>query len=462
VLVVGCSDAVTSTGDGGNDAASDGGAPDSGASPDTGSLADSGDPNDGLTAAELATLGKMSPLPTVPADTTNKYADDAKAAALGQMLFFDKSYSGALTVGDDGSNGGLGMAGDTGKVACRSCHGGPDLDDLRSKPNNVSLGTDFGTRNAPGITNSSFYKWTNWGGRFDSQWSLPLAVAENAKIMKSSRLQIAHMLWTKYRTEYNATFAVALDADLDPSAVNASRFPAAGKPKASANDPDGAWEGMTSGDRDIVNVIFANYGKALQAYERLLVSRNAPFDRYVAGDRSALTQGARRGVKLFLGKAKCVQCHSGPNLSDDDFHALGVPQTGLHVPATDLGRNADVPPLLASVFNTAGNFSDDKNTGKLTNLTQTMAQRGQFRTKSLRGVADSAPYMHAGELATLADVVAFYDVGGGDTGDAGVTKDPLMIPLALSTQEKADLVELMQTAFTGDPVPAKLQLDTSK
>src|SRR5437868_5521131 len=87
-----------------------------------------------------------------------------------------------------GRGRGQGVVGDTGKVACASCHGvgSQDLDDQRSAPNNVSLGTDYGPRNALGMVNSSFYKWTNWGGKFDSQWSLPLAVAENAKIMKST------------------------------------------------------------------------------------------------------------------------------------------------------------------------------------------------------------------------------------------------------------------------------------
>ena len=91
----------------------------------------------------------QSPLPAVPADSTNAYADDAAAAVLGQRLYFDRSYSGPLTVGNDGTNGGLGDAGVSGLVACVSCHGSVTGDDNRSTPNNVSLGTDFGTRNAP-------------------------------------------------------------------------------------------------------------------------------------------------------------------------------------------------------------------------------------------------------------------------------------------------------------------------
>ena len=431
------------------------------AMPDAAQAADAAKPQPdadpyALTPDEMTAVGKLSPLPAVPADTTNAFADNAAAAALGQKLFFDKSYSGALAVGDDGTNGGLGMVGDTGKVACASCHGvgSQDLDDQRSVPNDVSLGTDYGPRNALGMVNSSFYKWTNWGGKFDSQWSLPLAVAENAKIMKSTRLQVAHMLWTKYKTEYNAVFPVALDAALDPAAVDAARFPAAGKPG------DASWTAMATADQDIVNRIYANYGKALAAYTRKLVSGNSPFDRFVAGDTTALGHSAIRGLKLFLAKG-CVTCHSGPTFSDNKFHALVVPQTGAHVPASDSGRFADVAAVLASPFNVNGAFSDDTNTGKLTGVAQDASQTGQFRTKGLRNVAMSGPFMHAGQLATLAAVIDFYNQGGGDPGSTGIVKDPLLQQLNLSDQDKSDLVAFL-LSLTGDPIPAGLLADTSK
>jgi cytochrome c peroxidase len=402
----------------------------------------------------------LSPLPVVPDDSTNAFADNADAATLGQMLFFDKSYSGPLTVGDDGTNGGLGAVNDTGKVACVSCHGSPGTDDNRSKPNNVSLGTDFGTRNALPIVNSSFYKWTNWAGRFDSQWSLPLAVAENAKIMKSTRLAVAHMLWNKYKADYNKVFPTPLDPALDPAAADAARFPASGKPKALVTDPDGAWEGMAPADQVIANRIFANYGKAIAAYIRLVVSRNAPFDRYVAGDPTAIDASSQRGLVLFLGKGKCVSCHKGPDFSDNDFHDLGIPQTGPHVPATDLGRFTDVASLLASPFNVNGAYSDNTSTNKLTGVSQTADQTGRFRTKSLRGIGSSAPYMHTGQFAALTDVVDFYDKGGGDAPDGGA-KDPLLAPLGLTADEKTDLVAFLKT-LDGDPVPAALLKDTSR
>lgn len=407
-----------------------------------------------LTAEEEAAVHRLSPLPAVPADPTNAFADSAAAARLGQMLFFDKSYAGALAIGDDGTNGGVGPVGATGKVSCQSCHavGSAALDDRRTSPNNVSLGTDYGTRNALGLVNASFDTWTNWGGRFDSQWSLPLAVAENGKIMNSTRLAVAHLLFDKYRAEYDAAFpTMPLDVRLADTTV----FPAAGKPTQAPFDT------LADADKLVINRIFANYGKAVAAYLRTLTSRNAPFDRFVAGDHAALSASAVRGLKLFLAKG-CVGCHSGPNFSDDTFHALGVAQTGAHVPAADDGRGQDLAPLLASAFNVNGMFSDDTATHKLDGLVATDAPmwKGMFRTKSLRNVAPSGPFMHSGQLATLADVVDFYDRGG-DAVASGVTKDAKMVPLGLSTQDKADLVELLGT-LTGDPLPVAVVVDTSK
>ena len=432
------------------------GDPDAGATPDASPDADPDEP----TPDERATLATLSPLPAVPPDPTNAFADHPGAARLGQMLFFDKSYAGPLVVGDDGNNGGLGRVGETGKVSCHRCHGvgSGALDDQRTRPNHISLGTNFGTRNALGLVNSSFLPWTNWGGRFDSQWALPLAVSENPAIMRSTRLQIAHLLQAKYRAEYDAVFPVPLDPALDPTAAGAARFPPSGRPKAAPADPDGPWELMAEADRQLVLRIWVNYGKALAAYNRTLVSRDAPFDRFVAGDDTAISAAARRGVRTFL--ASCAPCHAGPRLSDGGFHALGVPQTGTGVPAADLGRFQDVPPLLASPFNSDGPWSDDRMTGRLAGLVQGEAQRGTFRTPSLRGVATSPPYMHSGQLATLEDVVAFYDAGGG-TVAPGVIKDPLLRPLGLSAAQKADLVALLQT-FTGQPVPASRLADTSK
>ncbi len=465
-VLVGCSapmgtDAGTgggggTTGGGGGGAMGGGG----GSTTGGGGGADAGRMDDVLTAAELTLAGTFSPLPAVPADPTNAFANDALAAVLGQRLYFDSSYSGALAVGTDGGNGGLGAAGQRGQVACVSCHQSSSGADNRSVPNNVSLGTDYGTRNALAVVNASFHTWTNWGGRFDTQWSLPLAVAENGKIMGSTRLEVVHLLWTKYRADYDAVFPVPLDAALDPAASDAARFPPAGKPRAAATDPDGPWELMAAADRAIANRIYVNFGKALAAYMRKLVSRDAPFDRFVAGDGTAIDASAKRGFRVFTTRGKCQTCHAGPTFSDGAFHALGVQQTGLHVPATDLGRFTDVAPLLASTFNSNGAFSDAPDAGKLDGLSQQTTQRGQFRTSMLRGLGSSAPYMHGGQLATLEDVVSFYDVGGGAPVDGG-TVDALLTPLTLTSTERAELVAFLRT-LDGAAVDAALLQNTAR
>jgi len=268
--------------------------------------------------------------------------------------------------------------------------------------------------------------------------------------MNSTRLAVAHMLYDKYRTEYAAAFGTQLDARL----ADTTTFPATGKPTQAAYDA------LATADKLVIDRIFANYGKALAAYIRTLVSRDAPLDRFAAGDDHAISAAAVHGFQVFV-SAGCNRCHGGPRLADDKFHALGVAQTGPHVPASDLGRNQDLGPLLSSAFNVNGVFSDDTATHKLDGLVAAdPATAGQFRTKSLRNVAASGPYMHSGQLATLAEVVAFYDRGG-DAVLAGVTKDPLIKPLGLSTQDKADLVAFLET-LTGGAPPIAAMVDTSK
>ena len=402
----------------------------------------------------------LSPLPALPADTTNMYAESAAAATLGQKLFFDKRYSGPLKALANTEVNPLGAAGATGKVACATCHAGGAMSDGRA-PFNVTLGTDFHTRNAPALVNSSFYTWTNWGGRFSAQWELPLAVAESPLTMNSTRLQLAHHIYDHYKAEYEAIFG-ALNPALASTASDKARFPDSGKPKAAGVVDDGPWELMTGDDRTIVNRIIVNYGKAIQAYMRKLVSRNAPFDQFVAANGGVISESARRGSELFVGKAKCTNCHSGPFMSDNKFHNLGVAQTGDHVKATDEGRFNDVTALLGSTLNSKGAFSDDAafGTAKLLGLdTPDPLNHAAFRTPSLREVALTGPYMHSGQLGTLAEVVAFY-AGGGGTVATGSTKDALLTPLALSPDEQLDLVEFLKT-LNGAAVPDGLLVDTS-
>lgn len=413
---------------------------------------------DVFTEEEFELIRTFGPLTNPPPNPTNRYADDARAAAFGQRLFFEKGYSKALTVAGTG----LGNVGDTGKVACASCHDPLSFySDTRSRPASTSVGVSWTQRNSPSLVNAAYYKWGSWGGKDDNLWFQGANGSESSQNFAGNRLHFAHVVYRKYRADYDAIFPIPMDPALDPMHPNAARFPANGKPKASGA-ADGPWELMTAEDRDIINRILANTGKAIEAYERQLISKDAPIDRYISGDHDALTPGAKRGLQLFIGKAACVDCHSGPTFSNQGFQNTGVPQTVVGTAAkVDQGRFDDLSRTLSNTFNGAGKYSDDPIAGmeKLAGLEPTDDLKGLFRTKSLRHVEKTGPYMHNGSLASLEDVVRFYNVGGGQSDYAG-EKHPAMVPLHLTTAEEADLVEFMK-ALTGEPPPEALGMDTA-
>src|SRR5262249_5765438 len=161
-------------------------------------------------------------------------------------------------------------------------------------PNKTSLGTTRTKRNSPSMVNVAYYEWAGWAGAHDQLWKQASTVFENRDSFNSDRLTYAHVIYAYYRDDYNALFSPALDPALDPGSTSGG-CPPSGKP----GEP--AWEGMSPDDRRIVDTIVTNCGKAVEAYERRLVSRDAPFDRYVAGDFDALSESAKRGLKLFVG-----------------------------------------------------------------------------------------------------------------------------------------------------------------
>jgi cytochrome c peroxidase len=178
---------------------------------------------------------------------------------------------------------------------------------------------------------------------------------------------------------------------------------------------------------------------AIPEYLKTLTSRGSPFD---AG---TMSEGASRGFELFKGKAGCAACHSGPRFTDDQPHNLGVPE------------NADLwnDPRRHVTFVTFAMFLGLENYMNLRRDPGAHARShkadgsdmGKFMTPTLRELKATAPYMHNGTLATLADVVAFYNGGGGDDPN----KDPAIKPLGLSDAEQADLVAFLE-ALSGDPL----------
>ena len=384
---------------------------------------------------------------------TNRYADNPAAAALGQRLWFETRFSGPLDFDAPPEQGGLGAVGETGKVSCAGCHTSTEwFYDTRSIPNDVSIGAFMSKRNSPSMVNAIYYKWGGWGGAQDQFWKQGANVSES-KDLNGDRLRLAHLIYDHYLGDYNALF----ESPLDNSLEDLVRFPPSAKPKSKMSDPDGLWEAMSPEDQLVVNTISANVGKAFEAYERLLVSHNAPIDRYVDGDFGALSLAAKRGLKLFIGKAACEACHKDSTFTDNDFHNTAVVQQELPY---DDGRFTDVTRLF-NQFNGAGEFSDDPIAGaeKLVGLAPTESMKGQFRTKSLRHVAKTAPYFHNGSAPTLEAVVRFYNEGGGTMGYPGA-KDPLMVPLNLTDREILDLVAFLKT-LTGEPVPEYLTVNTA-
>jgi cytochrome c peroxidase len=404
---------------------------------------------DGMfTPAEWAKIEMLSPLEDPPEDPTNKYRNDEAAAALGQKFFFEDDFSGPLQIGDDGSNGAAGQVGETGKLSCASCHDGPWLIDTRSQPGNVSLGSAILPRNAASLVNSIYYfPWLENDGLIDSMWSEGMIDVEFNLSFNSNRLRLAHVIYANHRDDYNAVFDPDLDPALDPAHPDAGRFPA----DAAVGSPE--WEAMTPADQDIVTQIYVHWGKAMDAYMLKLVSKDAPFDRYVAGDTSAIDAAAKRGLKLFAGKAGCIECHNTPHFSDDDFHNTGIAAAGPNV-TTESGRLAGAAFVLAYEFNSSSKWSDDRNTGRLDEVTEDESLRGAWRTKGLRQIAETAPYMHTGQFKDLREVVRFYNEGGHVDGIVG-TKSELMVPLNLSDAEIDDIVAFLGT-LTGEPVPAAL------
>lgn len=420
-------------------------------------------------------IKSLSPVPGPPPAATNRFADNPMAAALGQRFFFDPRFSGPLVNQEnfntnEGGNGSAGQAGNAldgavERVACATCHmPSTSFADSRTISENVSLGTDFGQRNAPTILNTAFNDFYNYDGLFDSQWAQALNPIENPDEHNFNRVGLALAILQNHQAEYEAVFGPLPnlnDAARFPQVPNPPVFVGQGRPGDSANDPTpgGAldtFDGMAPADQQLINEIFANFGKAVAAYERLLISRDSAFDRFVAGENRALSADQKRGLKLFIVDSLCVTCHNGPNFTDNKFHNLGVKQAGAHVPSQDLGRFGAIPSLLASQFNGVGPFSDDTNAGaqKLAGLTQNSRQLGQFKTPTLRNIDLTGSYFHTGFQSSLWDVVDFYNHGGDRSGFSGV-QSVRINDLNMTETQVNDLVSFLRT-LNGSPPPANL------
>lgn len=379
--------------------------------------------------SEIQLILHHSPLGDVPADPTNAFADDEAALRLGRALFFDTRLSG------------------TGEIACATCH-------VREKgwSNGEALGHGIGetSRHVPTLWNVGYNRWYFWDGRADSLWSQALQPLENPVEQGTTRLEVARLVLTEpaLREAYREAFGEAPARPIPAQPERARPVP---------GEPDHveqvAWSAMRAEDRAVVNRVFANVGKAIAAFERTLVTRDAPFDVFAEGLRTndpaklaALGPMQQRGLKVFL-RSRCWTCHVGPNFTDGEFHDLGL------LPSYDPGRYGGVTEVRADPFNANGSFSDDPSGGRSATrfLVRRAENHGQFKTPTLRNVAESAPYMHDGRFADLESVVRFYSTLKGTRRDSH-QHEGVLAPLELGEGEIQDLVAFLRS-LTGDAAP---------
>ncbi|MGF1764957.1 cytochrome-c peroxidase [Aliivibrio kagoshimensis] len=331
----------------------------------------------------------LAPLGKVPTPADNPTTPEK--VELGKVLFFDGR-----------------LGGDT-STPCSACHNpalGWDF------PSDLSLGYP-GTvhwRNSQTIVNSGYYSKLFWAGSSKSLEGQAKSAAKGgvAGNGEDDLMEARLALVPEYVTAFNEIFG-----DNYPKISN-------------------AW-------------------KAIGAFERTLVQTDTPLDNYLMGDDGALSKQQLRGKALFEGKASCIACHNGALASDEQYYNVGVPSNLRW--ETDPMAQITFRYELYAKGSTEEMYRHTKADPGVYFRGKRKEMKGKFRTPSLRYTKYTAPYMHNGTLATLADVVDFYDRGGidanGRTSTFSESKSPLIKPLGLSSDEKADLLAFLD-AFTGE------------
>jgi cytochrome c peroxidase len=273
----------------------------------------------------------------------------APKAALGRLLFFDPLLSEPRT------------------ISCATCHN-PGLSWSDGLARGYGAGKQPLALRAPTILNVAWIETLGWDGKYPSLESVAYTPITSAANMNEPAEDLIARLSSI--PDYVAAFAAAF--------------------------PDGV-------------ISRGNIESALATYERTIVSGEAPFDRWIAGDENAIGADAKRGFDLFNGKARCANCHIGWNFTEGDFYDIGAAQD------EDIGRGRLFP-----------------NSPKL---------RHAFKTPTLRDVARRTPYLHDGSAATLEAVIDLYDRGGVERA----SRSEYIRPLGLTQIEKADLVAFLKT-----------------
>ncbi len=350
----------------------------------------------------------LDSLPPAPPDPSNAVADSPEARELGEMLFNDTGFSA------------------NNAVACATCHLAE-----HGFQDNKPLGEGVGVtqRRTMALAGMAHERWFFWDGHKDSLWSQALGPVESPVEHAFTRSQLAARMAAQYRAPYEALFGPLPAIDTPPASP-------LGTPEQRA-----AWQALTPAEQDAINRVFANFGKAIAAFERTIAPVPTRFDRFAAGDERALSAQEIAGFRLFIGKGQCATCHDGPRFTDGFFHNTGVKSPTR--PPVDHGRAGAFARLRADPFNCLGPYSDapESACGELKYmLTDPESSERAFKTPSLRGVAGRAPYMHAGQIRTLAGVVEHYNRAF--PAPSGHTE---ISPLHLTTEEKAALIAFLQS-----------------
>ena len=356
-----------------------------------------------FTEQERALILAHGPWPPPPArDPGNRFADRADTVALGQRLFFDPAIS------------------PDGRLACASCHlPSQAFGDGRARAH----GRAPLDRNAPSLWNSVHERWWGWDGATDSLWSQALGPLQDARELATHPDHLRR--WIAATPELQCRWLRSFGAP----------------------PPD---------DDQALLVLTA---KALGAFVGSLVSAPTPFDHF----REALTRrdtraaarypvSAQRGLQLFVGRGRCHLCHAGPRFSHGEFADIGA---GFFVRpgVVDRGRHGGIQALQASAYNLLSPHADDPGDDAVKTRHVQLQHRnfGEFKVPSLRNVALTAPYLHDGRLATLADVVRHYSEL--DLDRLHADGERILEPLRLSRGEQQDLLAFLNTLSD----PAALQ-----
>lgn len=357
-----------------------------------------------FTPAEVRAILRHGPWPQpVLRDASNRVSARPEAIALGEALFFERRLS------------------PSGAVSCARCHApGKAWTDGRK----VAAGIGDLHRNTPMLWNAGLGRWFGWDGGSDSLWSFSVRPILHPLEMGATPKHVAETLRADPQLAclYREVYGAAKEAD----------------------------------ERVLVNA-----AKAIAAFVETLVSGRTPFDEFrdalAQGDREAAARypiAAQRGLRIFVGRGNCGFCHFGPAFTNGEFADIGVP---FFVPGgVDPGRYGGIKRLLSDRFNLTGAHSDDgsgRTAAKTRHVHLQPRNFGEFKVPGLRNVALTAPYMHNGSLATLADVVKHYSELNEDR--LHTEGEKILRPLKLSGEEAADLAAFLESLT--DPGGARYQ-----